>query len=61
MRFYCKKDAESLLSKSDFSITKSEGSIRNYNGKSFAKLVNKATFGIFEEFLSVQCFFMAKK
>lgn len=61
MRFYCKKDVESLLSKSDFSITKSEGSIRNYNGKSFAKLVNKATFGIFEEFLSVQCFFMAKK
>jgi 2-polyprenyl-3-methyl-5-hydroxy-6-metoxy-1,4-benzoquinol methylase len=61
VRFYCKKNIQQLLESSNFQVIKSEGSIRNFKGKSFAKTINKLTFGLFEEFLSTQYFFMIKK
>lgn len=61
LRFYCKKDIISLLQNSNLSIEHTEGSVRNFNGKSIAKIINHLTFGFFEEFLSVQYFFKVKK
>lgn len=61
LRFYCKRDIEDLVKKANFTIEKSEGSIRNFKEKSFTKLINKLTLGLFEEFLSVQFFFKIKK
>lgn len=60
-RFYCKKNIIELLEDSGFTIEYYESSIKNYKGKSFAKIFNKATLGIFEEFLSTQYFFRVKK
>jgi 2-polyprenyl-3-methyl-5-hydroxy-6-metoxy-1,4-benzoquinol methylase len=60
-RFYCKKDIIKLVQKAGFTIEISEGSIKNYQGKSAAKIFNFLTFGVFEEFLSVQYFFKIKK
>lgn len=61
VRFYCKKNIKELLESSSFEIQKTEGSIRNFKGKSLAKVVNKLTLGLIEPFLSPQYFFMAKK
>lgn len=61
MRFYCKKDIEKLVQKANFKTLQSEGSIKNYQGKSIAKFFNSLTFGLFEEFLSIQYFFKIKK
>lgn len=60
-RFYCKRNIKELLENSGFKVEYSEGSIKNYKGKSFAKLLNALTFGVLEEFLSTQYFFRAKK
>ena len=60
-RFYCKKDIVKLVEKSSFTIEKVEGSVRNYKGKSLAKIFNLLTLRVFEEFLSVQYFFIIKK
>ena len=57
MRFYCKKNMEALFLEAKFSIKKSESSIKNYKGKSMAKFFNFITFGLFEEFFSVQYFY----
>lgn len=61
VRFYCKKNIQQLLESSNFKILKVEGSIRNFKGKSFAKIINMISFGLFEQFLSNQYFFKAKK
>ena len=61
VRFYCKKNIQQLLEASNFQIINSEGSIRNFKGKSSAKIINNITFGAFEPFLSHQYFFKAKK
>lgn len=61
MRFYCKSDIVKLVQKAGFTIEKLEGSVKNYDGKSFAKILNILTFSLFEEFLSVQYFFKIKK
>jgi SAM-dependent methyltransferase len=61
LRFYCKKDIKALLQSSNFKILSAEGSIRNYKGKSIAKIINTLTFGIFEEFFSVQFYFKVRK
>ncbi|KRP28215.1 MAG: hypothetical protein ABS28_00660 [Cryomorphaceae bacterium BACL22 MAG-120619-bin32] len=61
VRFYCKKNIQELLESSNFQIIKVEGSIRNFKGKSIAKIINKISFGLFEQFLSNQYFFKAKK
>ncbi|MCW4469152.1 class I SAM-dependent methyltransferase [Flavobacterium sp. MFBS3-15] len=61
MRFYCRKNMVRLLAGSAFKILYQESSIKNYKGRSLAKIVNIVTFGIFEEFFSVQYFLKAKK
>ncbi|MGQ2983639.1 class I SAM-dependent methyltransferase [Flavobacterium sp.] len=61
MRFYCKKNMVALLEKSGFKVVYTESSIRNFKGRSVAKMVNSLTFGIFEEFFSLQYFLKAKK
>lgn len=60
-RFYCKSDMISLFEKSGYNVIKSEGSIRRYKGKSLAKIINTITFGVFEEFFSVQFYFKIRK
>ena len=61
MRFYCRKNINELLDVSGFKVIKQQSSIKNYSGKSFAKIVNMITFSFFEEFFSYQYFFVAKK
>lgn len=61
VRFYCKKDMIELANKANLNVLKSEGSISNYKGKSLVKYINKLTFGFFEEFFSVQNYFIFGK
>lgn len=61
LRFYCRKNIERLLESSGYTILKQEGSIKNYKGNSLTKTINKLTFGLFEEFFSLQYFFVIKK
>ena len=60
-RFYCRKNIKELLENSGFTIDYFESSIKNYKGKSFTKILNKLTLGVFEEFFSTQYFFRVKK
>lgn len=60
-RFYCKKNIKELLESSNFKTLQIESSIKRYKGTSAAKLINKITLGIFEEFFSYQYFFKLKK
>lgn len=59
LRFYCKKNIESLMTLNGFEIQKMISALRVYKGRSIAKLINKITFGFFEEFLTVQYFLRA--
>ncbi|MFP9100075.1 class I SAM-dependent methyltransferase [Flavobacterium sp. RHBU_24] len=61
MRFYCKKNMVGLFAKSGFKVTTLKSAISIYKGRSMAKIFNRLTFGIFEEFLSLQFFFTANK
>jgi 2-polyprenyl-3-methyl-5-hydroxy-6-metoxy-1,4-benzoquinol methylase len=61
LRFYCKKNIIDLIEKSGFKILKTQSSLHSYKGKSLTKILNKLTFGIFEEFFSYQYFFVIKK
>lgn len=54
LRFFCKKNIIDLVSKSELNITTIISSIKIYKGKSIAKIINRFTFGIFEEFLTIQ-------
>lgn len=61
LRFYCRKNIKELLESSGFKTIIEQGSIKNYRGNSITKIINKITFGIFEEFFSNQYFFKSKK
>lgn len=61
MRFYCRKNIKELLENSGFKTLLQESAIKNYKGKSMAKVINILTFGIFEEFFSYQYFFKSQK
>lgn len=61
VRFYCRKNIQELVEASGYKVIKQESSIKNFKGKSVAKLINLITFGIFEEFFSYQYFFVIKK
>lgn len=61
MRFYCRKNIKELLEASSFKIEVQESSIKNYRGKSYAKIINEITLGLFEEFFSYQYFFVVSK
>lgn len=60
LRFFCKKNIEDLIISNGFQLEKTLSSIKIYDGKSGAKTLNKITFGLFEEFLSVQYFVRAR-
>jgi 2-polyprenyl-3-methyl-5-hydroxy-6-metoxy-1,4-benzoquinol methylase len=60
MRFYCRKNIKELLEASGYTILKEESSIKNYKGKSITKIINSLTFGLLEEFFSVQYFYVIK-
>jgi 2-polyprenyl-3-methyl-5-hydroxy-6-metoxy-1,4-benzoquinol methylase len=55
LRFFCKKDMKELIeSIPELKINKIESSLKHNNSK--RALLNKVTFGVFEEFLSLQFF-----
>jgi 2-polyprenyl-3-methyl-5-hydroxy-6-metoxy-1,4-benzoquinol methylase len=60
-RFYCKKNIIYLLESSGLITQQIISSIRVYKGKSISKIINKLTFGIFEEFFSVQYLYKGLK
>jgi len=60
-RFYCKKNIVDLLESSGLITQQIISSIRVYKGKSISKIINKLTFGIFEEFFSVQYLYKGLK
>lgn len=60
-RFYCKRNIQRLLENAHFKTVHVESSIKNFKGRSVAKLVNSLTFKVFEEFFSIQYFFKSKK
>lgn len=60
-RFYCKTNIQRLLENAHFKTVHVESSIKNFQGRSMAKLVNSLTFKVFEEFFSTQYFFKSKK
>lgn len=61
MRFYCRKNMVELIEGAGFIIERTESSIKNYKGKSGAKILNVLTLGVFEDFFSTQYFFHARK
>jgi 2-polyprenyl-3-methyl-5-hydroxy-6-metoxy-1,4-benzoquinol methylase len=61
LRFYCRKNIQELLESSGYKVEIQESSIKNYKGKSLAKISNILTFGLFEEFFSYQYFFVVTK
>ena len=60
-RFYCRKNIKALLEDCGFKVVKEQSSIQNYQGKSMAKIINKLTLRLFEEFLSYQYFYVITK
>ena len=60
-RIYCKKNIIYLLESSGLITQQIISSIRVYKGKSISKIINKLTFGIFEEFFSVQYLYKGLK
>ncbi|PDS23407.1 class I SAM-dependent methyltransferase [Flavobacterium branchiophilum] len=61
MRFYCKSDLIRLVEKANYKVQLVEGSIKNYDKNSITKIINRLTFGFFEEFFSIQYFVKVKK
>lgn len=61
MRFYCKSDLIRLVEKANYKVQLVEGSIKNYDKNSITKILNRLTFGLFEEFFSIQYFVKVKK
>ncbi|GEP50034.1 hypothetical protein FNO01nite_07060 [Flavobacterium noncentrifugens] len=61
MRFYCREDMRSLFESNGFQVVSYESSIKNYKGKSTAKIINTITLGLFEQFFSYQYFFIVRK
>lgn len=59
-RFYCKKNIRELI-ETNFTVKNEASSLEFYRGRSGAKIFNKITLGFFEEFLSVQYLYKAKK
>ena len=61
LRFFCKKDIKELVSTGGYTIERMVSSLKTYDKPSGSKIFNAITFGIFEEFLSVQYLVKAKK
>ncbi len=60
-RFYCKSDMIQLLQNNGWRLKKTGSTIATYKGFSIAKIINKITFRIFEEFLTPQYLFKLVK
>lgn len=60
LRFYCRKNIAELLTSNGYQITLEQSAIKNFKGRSAAKVINTITFRLFEEFFSYQYFFKAK-
>ncbi|MFN3907420.1 MAG: class I SAM-dependent methyltransferase [Flavobacterium sp.] len=60
-RFYCKSDMIQLLQNNGWRVEKTESTISTYKGFSIAKIINKITFRIFEQFLTPQYLFKLVK
>jgi 2-polyprenyl-3-methyl-5-hydroxy-6-metoxy-1,4-benzoquinol methylase len=61
LRFYCKKDINDLIINANFKTSKKSGSVNFMKKTAISYILNKVTFGFFEEFFSYQYFFKAKK
>lgn len=59
-RFFCKKNIRQLI-ETNFKVIKEASSLEFYEGKSGAKIFNRLSLGLFEEFLSVQYLYRASK
>ena len=59
LKFYCKKNIIELIESSNFELQTIESSIKRYKGKSFAKILNRLTFGVFQTFFTTQYFLLA--
>lgn len=60
LRFFCKRNIKQLVIDSGFRIETIVSSFNRSDGKLFLKLINRITFRIFEEFLTVQYLVKAK-
>lgn len=60
-RFYCKSDMTQLFENNGWKIEKTGTTIASYTGFSVAKIINKITFKVFEEFLTPQYLFKLVK
>ncbi|MBL4605962.1 MAG: methyltransferase domain-containing protein [Flavobacteriaceae bacterium] len=54
LRFYCKKNIKELVVNNGFKIDQMVSSLKTYKKLSPSKILNAVTFGVFEEFLTVQ-------
>lgn len=61
VRFYCKKDIKKLIESSGYKIEKITSDFKIHKGKAKIKFLNMITFGVFEEFLTVQYLIKASK
>lgn len=59
LRFFCKKNVKELFSQNGMQILLIQHSLKHSQGKRL--LLNKLTFGVFEEFLTVQYHVVAKQ
>mgnify|MGYP006076941207 FL=1 len=61
LRFFCKKNIRELVDQNGFKTNQMVSSLKIYKKSSASKLLNTLTFGLFEEFLTVQYLLKAKK
>jgi len=60
-RFFCKKNIRAMFNTSAFTCEKIFPIERLFKGKSTAKFLNSITFGLFEQFLTIQYIVVSKK
>ncbi|WP_313805899.1 class I SAM-dependent methyltransferase [Flavobacterium sp.] len=61
LRFFCRKNIFALVLNSGLQVKTMVSAIQIYKGRSVAKIFNTVTFGLFEEFLTVQYLVKASK
>lgn len=61
VRFYCKRNIINLVEESGYKIEKITSAFNVLKSKSKVRIINKLTFGIFEQFLTVQYLIKATK
>lgn len=61
LRFFCKKDVKELVSDSGLNVVRVYSNFQTEHLKGWRTYFNKFTFRLFEEFLTIQHFVLAKK